>query len=56
MKKQKKEFVRRGFDIRIDLYNAMRVQAIKEGIYPKELLARAIKNELKRCRKKRKES
>jgi len=52
-KEVEKEFVRRGFDIRLDLYNSMRVQAAKEGVYPKEFLCRAIKNELKKCRKKK---
>ena len=42
-----KEFVRRGFDIEVSLYNRMRAAAAKNGQHTKDWLARAIRRQLK---------
>lgn len=42
--KKDKEFVRRGFDIELDLYNRFRAVAIRKNIKTKDLLQKALRH------------
>jgi hypothetical protein len=49
--KKKADYVRRGFDIRRDLYEELRIDAIKKGVKTKDWLVTAIENQLQKGKK-----
>ena len=48
MTDKKQNYVRRGFDIRKDLYEELRIDAIKKGVKTKDWLVIAIENQLRK--------
>ncbi len=51
--KDKEKTVRRGFDINEELYNEFRSEAISKGQKPKAFLARALRREIARSKKRK---